>query len=35
MKNPLREGDETTHGGIVKTTSASFTLEGGKNYSGS
>ncbi|MEW6342486.1 MAG: PAAR domain-containing protein [Paraburkholderia sp.] len=28
MKNPVREGDETTHGGIVKTASASFTLEG-------
>jgi len=28
VKNPVREGDRTTHGGVVKHGSASFRLEG-------
>ncbi|WP_118178588.1 PAAR domain-containing protein [Paraburkholderia phosphatilytica] len=28
MKTPVREGDTTTHGGIVKTASSTFKLEG-------
>jgi uncharacterized Zn-binding protein involved in type VI secretion len=28
MKNPVREGDKTTHGGVVKQGAASFKLEG-------
>jgi len=28
MKNPVREGDKTTHGGVVKQGSASFKLGG-------
>jgi uncharacterized Zn-binding protein involved in type VI secretion len=28
MKNPICLGDTTTHGGVVKTASATFTLDG-------
>jgi len=28
MKNPVREGDKTTHGGLVKSASSTFRLEG-------
>ncbi|MGS0891685.1 PAAR domain-containing protein [Burkholderia stagnalis] len=30
MKNPIRLGDATTHGGIVKTASSTFDLDGRK-----
>jgi uncharacterized Zn-binding protein involved in type VI secretion len=30
MKIPVRLGDPTTHGGVVKTASSTFTLDGSK-----
>lgn len=30
MKIPVRLGDRTTHGGVVKTASSTFTLDGSK-----
>lgn len=30
MKNPVRKDDKTTHGGVIKTASASFRIGGRK-----
>jgi uncharacterized Zn-binding protein involved in type VI secretion len=30
MKNPVCQGDATTHGGVVKTASSTFALDGRK-----